>query len=199
MKKIRKALLMISLVSSFVVSSTLVSLAGTWEQQTNGQYKYKNDDGSYATSCLIDGYYLNSDGIWIEDIKSDNGDNKSWKNEEVAEQMGIEIQKEKEFTQNPIRVLDNSASYGNESSAIKLLKTDDGYTFDLKTALTGSSEKGFRTLCYLICDDDTLFNYIMSDYQNEILQNDTWTKTEYGFSVMVHTKDGMITYSIKMD
>lgn len=199
MKKIRKALVMISLVSSFTFSTTLVSLAGQWEQQTNGQYKYLNDDGSYAISCLVDGYYVNDDGIWITDFQSDWQNTETWKNEKVAKQIGSEIQYEKDLSQNPIRIENYSATYGDSSPVIKLSKNGTGNELELKTALKGTSKKGFQALCYLICDDDTLFNYIMSDYENEILQNDTWTKTEYGFSIMVHTENGLITYSIKLE
>lgn len=122
-----------------------------------------------------------------------------WSNEEEANNIGTEIQEAKGWNQNPVRILSNYASYGDESPVIELSKTGDGYEFKIKTKLAGTSEKGFQALCYLICYDDTLFNYIMSDYENEILQNDTWTKTEYGFSIMVHTESGMITYSIKLD
>lgn len=186
------------LVSAISISSAIPALAD-WEQQTDGNWKYKNDDGSYVTSSLIDGYYVNDDGIWITDFQSDWKNTETWKNEKIAKQIGSEIQEEKNFTQNPIRIENNSASYGDSSPVIKLSKNGTGNELELKTALKGTSKKGFQALCYLICNDDTLFNYIMSDYENEILQNDTWTKTEYGFSIMVHTENGLITYSIKLD
>lgn len=186
------------LVSAISISSAIPALAD-WEQQTDGNWKYKNDDGSYVTSGLIDGYYVNSDGIWLEDIKDDNGSSGSWKNENVALEMGVELQRNNNWDIRPIRINEFCADYGKSNSVIDLWKTGDGYEFKIKTKLAGTSEKGFQALCYLICDDDTLFNYIMSDYENEILQNDTWTKTEYGFSIMVHTENGLITYSIKLD
>lgn len=170
MKKIRKALLMVSLVSSFTFSTTLISLAGQWEQQANGQYKYLNDDGSYAISCLVDGYYVNDDGIWLEDIKADNGENKSWKNEKVSHQMGIEIQEEKNFSQNPVRILDIFASYGDETPVISLLKNDIGYDLSLKTRIqSNSTVKGLKAITYLICDDDFLYNAIYNSFEGDNL------------------------------
>lgn len=168
MKKIGKALLMVSLVSSFTFSATMVSLAGTWEQQANGRWKYLNDDGSYVTSCLIDGYYLNSDGIWLEDIKSDNGTNGSWKNEEVAKQIGSEIQNKEGFSQNPIRIENHSATFGHPTWVMKISKTDDGYDLTLKTRIkSDSGKKALRALTYLICDDDTLYDAIYNSFEGD--------------------------------
>lgn len=167
MKKIRKALLMISLVSSFIVSNFMTSFAGTWEQQSNGQYKYLNDDGSYATSSLIDGYYVNSDGIWLEDIKSDN--TYGWKNEKVAHQMGEEIQKENEWKNNPIVIYYSyGAGFGNGNDVIMLSKTDDGYDLTLMTRIQSTnSQKGLKALTYLICDDDTLYDAIYNSFEGD--------------------------------
>lgn len=168
MKKIRKALVMVSLVSSFTFSTTLISLAGQWEQQANGQYKYLNDDGSYAISCLVDGYYVNGNGIWLEDIKADNGENKSWKNEKVSHQMGTEIQEAKGWNQNPVRILSNYASYGDSSPVIELWKTDDGYDLTLKTRIqSDSTVKGLKAITYLVCDDDFLYNAIFNSYEGD--------------------------------
>lgn len=187
------------LVSAISISSAIPALAD-WEQQTDGNWKYKNDDGSYVTSSLIDGYYVNDDGIWITEFHSAYQSD-DWKNEKVALEMGLELQQMLKSSINPVKVYSSSSAAFGTSSAnvIELSKTDDTYMFKLKTALKGTSKKGFQALSYLICDDDTFFNYIMSDYENEILQNDTWTKTEYGFSIMVHTENSLITYSIKLD
>ena len=48
----RKTKLFIAtLAMSMLLSST--SLAGTWQAQDNGQWKYQNDDGSFATGLKM--------------------------------------------------------------------------------------------------------------------------------------------------
>lgn len=168
MKKLRKALVMVSLVSGFTFSTTLISLAGQWEQQANGQYKYLNDDGSYAISCLVDGYYVNDDGIWITDFQSDWKNTETWKNEKIAKQIGSEIQEEKNFTQNPIRIENNSASYGDSTPVIEITKIESGYDLTLKTRIqSDSTVKGLKAITYLVCDDDFLYNAIFNSYEDD--------------------------------
>lgn len=69
---------------SFCIANT--AIAGTWERQDNGSWKYLNDDGTYAKGWIkdngkdyflgepdgvmysnqfVDGYYLLDDGSWI--------------------------------------------------------------------------------------------------------------------------------------
>lgn len=169
MKKIRKALVMVSLVSSFTFSTTLISMAGQWEQQTDGNWKYKNDDGSYATSSLVDGYYLNSDGIWLEDIKADNGSSGSWKNENFALEMGLELQNSNDWSINPVKIYTSiSAGYGKTNDVMNLWKTDDGYDLTLKTRIqSDNTVKGLKAITYLICDDDFLYNAIYNSYEGD--------------------------------
>lgn len=81
----RKAKLLISLTAGIMITTTLTSYAGTWEQD-NLSWKYKNDTGSYATgwnwidrksyffesnrkmlvdTTTPDGYNVNKDGAWV--------------------------------------------------------------------------------------------------------------------------------------
>lgn len=64
MKKIRTLL-----TTGFIVlSMSFTSFAGTWQAQENGQWKYQNDDGSYATGWLDDNeksYYMDENGIML--------------------------------------------------------------------------------------------------------------------------------------
>lgn len=63
----RKAKLILTVLAmSAAFSST--ALAGTWQPQDNGQWKYQNDDGSFATGWIEESgksYYLNADGIML--------------------------------------------------------------------------------------------------------------------------------------
>lgn len=118
----------------------------------------------------------------------------SWNNESEAKAIGAEIQNNKGLSQNPIRILDNSASFGDSTPVIKLTKTGDGYEFAIKTKLLGSSAEGFRALCMLI--DGSVYSDIMNDYSNEVFTPDTWTS--YGsHQYYVHVESGLITYKVK--
>lgn len=81
----RKAITMLT-TFMLAASMSMTSFAGTWEQAGN-EWKYKNDDGTYATSwqwidgksyyfdgngnmakaTTVDGYTLNADGQWVVD------------------------------------------------------------------------------------------------------------------------------------
>lgn len=66
--------LCISLLLSLALSVT--ALAGTWQPQTIVQWKYLNDDGSYATGWVEDDgryYYLGTDGIMLTDTRTPDG------------------------------------------------------------------------------------------------------------------------------
>ena len=71
----RKTKLFIAtLAMSMLLSST--SLAGTWQAQDNGQWKYQNDDGSFATGWIEDGgknYYLDANGIMLANTTTPDG------------------------------------------------------------------------------------------------------------------------------
>ena len=71
----RKTKLFIAtLVMSMVLSST--ALAGTWQSQDNGQWKYQNDDGSFATGWVNDGgksYYLDANGLMLANTTTPDG------------------------------------------------------------------------------------------------------------------------------
>lgn len=50
------------------LSISFTAFAGTWQAQENGQWKYQNDDGSYATGWVSDsgkGYYFDVNGIML--------------------------------------------------------------------------------------------------------------------------------------
>ena len=71
----RKTKLFIAtLAMSMLLSRT--SLAGTWQAQDNGQWKYQNDDGSFATGWIEDGgksYYLDANGIMLANTTTPDG------------------------------------------------------------------------------------------------------------------------------
>ena len=57
-----------------LLSST--ALAGSWQDQGNGQWKYQNDDGTFATGWIEDGgksYYLDSNGIMLTNTTTPDG------------------------------------------------------------------------------------------------------------------------------
>lgn len=64
MKKTK--LLLTTLAMSVVLSHT--ALAGSWHPHDNGQWKYQNDDGSFATGWITDNdksYFLDANGIML--------------------------------------------------------------------------------------------------------------------------------------
>lgn len=71
----RKAKLLLTVLAmSAAFSST--ALAGTWQPQDNGQWKYQNDDGSFATGWIEESgknYYLNADGIMLSNTTTPDG------------------------------------------------------------------------------------------------------------------------------
>lgn len=73
-----------------------------------------------------------------------------WNNEKEAHNIGEEIQNSNGLSQNPIRILDNFASYGDESSVIELSKTGNGYDLTLRTRIKSSdNKKGLQAICML--------------------------------------------------
>lgn len=67
-------LLITTLIASACLSTT--ALAGTWQPQESGQWKYQNDDGSFATGWIEDGgksYYLDSNGIMLTNTTTPDG------------------------------------------------------------------------------------------------------------------------------
>ncbi|GLC80122.1 hypothetical protein [Lacrimispora brassicae] len=85
MKK-NKCLFALLLTTGLVIATTIISYAGTWEQDTKG-WKYINENGSYATGWIIDNekyYYLGNDYYMLADKETPDGyfvDNKGeWKN-----------------------------------------------------------------------------------------------------------------------
>lgn len=72
MKKTR--LLLPTLFMTITLSS--IALAGTWQQQEAGQWKYQNDDGSFATGWIEDAgmsYYLDTNGIMLTNSSTPDG------------------------------------------------------------------------------------------------------------------------------
>lgn len=202
MKKLNMGRLALTfcLVSAISISSAIPALAD-WEQQTDGNWKYKNDDGSYVTSSLIDGYYVNGDGIWLEDIKADNNVY-GWKNEETAMKMGLELQETNGWDINPIIIYSsNVAGYGSSNDVIQLRKTDDGYDLTLKTRIKSDNNvKGLKALTYLICDDNTLYNAIFNSYEgdNDLynINYDNFVSVE-SYQIKATNNNNSLTYTIK--
>lgn len=55
---------------------TSTALAGSWQDQGNGQWKYQNDDGTFATGWIEDGgksYYLDNNGIMLTNTTTPDG------------------------------------------------------------------------------------------------------------------------------
>lgn len=72
MRKLR----IIATASLLSIAMTSASLAGAWQPQTIVQWKYQNDDGSYATGWVEDDgkyYYLDADGILLTDTRTPDG------------------------------------------------------------------------------------------------------------------------------
>lgn len=72
MRKVK--LLFTTFAMSIVLGST--SLAGTWASPSTGQWKYQNDDGSYATGWIKDNnksYYLDDNGIMLSNTTTPDG------------------------------------------------------------------------------------------------------------------------------
>lgn len=72
MKK-TKLLLTTAMVSMLLANT---AMAGTWQDQGNGQWKYQNDDGSFATGWIEDGgksYYLDTNGIMLSNTTTPDG------------------------------------------------------------------------------------------------------------------------------
>lgn len=58
------------------ISLSSTSLAGTWQPQTIVQWRYQNNDGSYATGWVEDDgkyYYMGADGIMLTDTRTPDG------------------------------------------------------------------------------------------------------------------------------
>lgn len=67
-------LLFMTLAMSMVLSST--AFAGTWVSPAAGQWKYQNDDGSFATGWIEDGgksYYMDENGIMLSNTTTPDG------------------------------------------------------------------------------------------------------------------------------
>lgn len=50
------------------LSMGMTTFAGTWQAQEDGQWKYQNDDGGFATGWIEDdgkSYYLDDNGIML--------------------------------------------------------------------------------------------------------------------------------------
>lgn len=161
MKKIKKALLMVSLVSSFTFSTTLISMAGQWEQQTDGNWKYKNDDGSFATGKItIDGveYFFNDLGDLVSETTG-------WSNEKEAINIGKEISKSNGWSSDSITVYSNSATYGKESAIIEISKNGNGYDLTLRTRIQSSNnQKGLQAIC-MLTGINGLYDTIYDSYE----------------------------------
>lgn len=72
MKK-QKTMVMTTILSLSLASTVF---AGAWQPQTTVQWKYQNDDGSYATGWVQDDgkyYYLDSNGIMLTDTRTPDG------------------------------------------------------------------------------------------------------------------------------
>lgn len=72
MRKVK--LLFTTFAMSIVLGGT--SLAGTWTSPSTGQWKYQNDDGSYATGWIKDNnksYYLDDNGIMLSNATTPDG------------------------------------------------------------------------------------------------------------------------------
>jgi hypothetical protein len=46
-----------------------------WVQDTNGKWYFLNNDGSMATNVTINGYYLDSNGVWIANLSENKNSN----------------------------------------------------------------------------------------------------------------------------
>lgn len=68
-----KALLLLTVGISLSIS--LISYAGTWQQDQNG-WKYRNENGDYAKGWILDNnnyYYLGNDGYMLSNTTSPDG------------------------------------------------------------------------------------------------------------------------------
>lgn len=60
------------------LSIGMTAFAGTWQAQENGQWKYQNDNGGYATGWIEDNgksYYLDANGIMLANTVTPDGYN----------------------------------------------------------------------------------------------------------------------------
>lgn len=163
MKKIKKALVMVSLVSSFAFSTTLISMAGQWEQQTDGNWKYKNDDGSFATGKItIDGveYFFNDLGDLVSETTG-------WSNEKEAKAIGKEIQEQLGSSINPVQIYtSSSAGFGTSSATVfEISKNGNGYDLTLRARINSSeSKKGLQAIC-MLTGINGLYDTIYDSYE----------------------------------
>lgn len=73
------------LIATAVVSAcmSITALAGTWQPQENGQWKYLNDDGSYPVNCwqwidnnadgIAESYYFDGNGYCLMNTITPDG------------------------------------------------------------------------------------------------------------------------------
>lgn len=123
----------------------------------------------------------------------------SWPYENEALRMGKEMQENRGLSLNPIKIYPYGfASYGEITNAIELKRYLNGYRIDIHVGLSNPhNAAGLKALCALFNENDDLYNYIMSDYENENLQKDVWTETAYGYSIKVQVKQGCVTYFLR--
>lgn len=176
MKK-RKQLLLFTLTTSFLLSTTITTYAGTWYNDNkgwkyrnennqdvtgwildNGKYYYIGNDGYMLSNCVTpDGYYINGSGELIDGVnsKSNTGDwNVSADVINNVMNVGQELTNELKAAGysistelSIIAVMDSKASYNQGD--ITLTKSGNEYTVDIGVRLNSINQKALKQLLRL--------------------------------------------------
>lgn len=179
----RKMKLLIALTTGFMVVTALTSYAGTWAQ--NGlDWKYKNDDGSYATGWILDKdyyYYLNDNGVMLSDCKTPDGyyviiDGRlPWnvKSDVVTSvsSSGKTLATEAKaagytvHADDIINVFESKATYNQDD--IILTRSGNEYTVDIGVRLNNINQKALKQLLRLTgySNVDELYNTLYQSFE----------------------------------
>lgn len=91
-------------------------------------------------------------------------------------------------------------------SNLELIKNEKEYIINIymdltpskKTEITESNNKILKDFCNIICSNgDELYNFVMDDYINKIIDEDVFFSTDYGVEVKVTVGKGILTYAFK--
>lgn len=182
MKKTKHQLLF-TLTTCFLLYSTLTIYAGTWEQN-NLSWKYKNDDGSYATGWILDKdyyYYLDDNGVMLSDcltpdgyyviidgrlpwnVKSDVVTSVSNSGKTLATEAkaaGYTV-----HADDIINVFESKATYNQDD--IILTRSGNEYTVDLGVRLNNVNQKALKQLLRLTgyANIEELYNALYQSFE----------------------------------
>lgn len=210
----RKMKLLIALTTGFMMLATLNSYAGTWEQ--NGlDWKYKNDNGSYATGWILDKdyyYYFDANGIMLSDCKTPDGYFVAFNGkliwnvkmdviDSIIDVGGDLINEAKAagYSITPdyslIAVSESKANYNQDD--IILTRSGNEYTFDIRINLkVDFNRKALQQLARLTSIDG-LGNLLLNDNDNEVYPLDQWVDMGNGHQILVHEESKSLIYKIK--